>query len=159
MPGAAADPWSEPGGQCRNHRRVGDGHDRLPQCPARSGLGGGLSWQQRERWQTPAGRRPEGQRPSAHGARGGRGGGLAHQGQLSPGQVLPPPGAPGTKRAAMAIGHKILIAAYQMLATRAPYKDLGATYLDGLEKRRTTQHLVRRLQRLGYEVTLGPKVA
>src|SRR5438093_651107 len=65
----------------------------------------------------------------------------------------------GTKRAAMAIGHKILIAAYQMLATRAPYKDLGATYLDGLEKRRTTQHLVRRLQRLGYEVTLGPKVA
>jgi transposase len=65
----------------------------------------------------------------------------------------------GTKRAAMAIGHKILIAAYQMLATRAPYKDLGATYLDGLEKRRTTQHLVRRLERLGYEVTLGPKVA
>jgi transposase len=65
----------------------------------------------------------------------------------------------GTKRAAMAIGHKILIAAYHLLATGAPYRDLGATYLDGLEKRHTTQNLVRRLERLGYEVTIGPKVA
>src|SRR5687767_15601840 len=65
----------------------------------------------------------------------------------------------GTKRAAMAIGHKILIAAYHLLSTHAPYRDLGATYLDGLEKRRTTQNLLRRLERLGYEVTLGPKVA
>lgn len=65
----------------------------------------------------------------------------------------------GTKRAAMAIGHKILIAAYHLLATGAPYRDLGATYLDGLEKRHTTRNLVRRLERLGYEVTLGPKVA
>jgi transposase len=65
----------------------------------------------------------------------------------------------GTKRAAMAIGHKILIAAYHMLSTRTPYKDLGATYLDGLEKRRTTRNLVRRLERLGYQVTLGPQAA
>lgn len=65
----------------------------------------------------------------------------------------------GTKRAAMAIGHKILIAAYYMLSTRAPYKDLGAAYLDGFEKRRTTRNLVRRLEQLGFEVTLGPKAA
>ncbi|MET0487929.1 MAG: IS110 family transposase [Candidatus Rokuibacteriota bacterium] len=65
----------------------------------------------------------------------------------------------GTKRAAMAIAHKILIAAYHLLATRAPYRDLGAAYLDGLETRHTTRNLVRRLERLGYEVTLGPKVA
>ena len=65
----------------------------------------------------------------------------------------------GTKRAAMAIGHKILIAAYHMLSARMPYKDLGATYLDGIEKRRTTRNLVRRLERLGYDVTLGPKAA
>lgn len=65
----------------------------------------------------------------------------------------------GTKRAAMAIGHKILIAAYHMLCTGMPYKDLGATYLDGMEKRRTTRNLVRRLERLGYEVTLGHKAA
>jgi transposase len=65
----------------------------------------------------------------------------------------------GTKRAAMAIGHKILIAAYHLLATGVPYRDLGATYLDGLEKRHTTRNLVRRLERLGYEVTIGPKAA
>jgi hypothetical protein len=59
----------------------------------------------------------------------------------------------------MAIGHKILIAAYHMLATGMSYRDLGATYLDGLETRRTTRNLVRRLERLGYEVTLGPKAA
>lgn len=57
----------------------------------------------------------------------------------------------GTERAAMAIGHKILIAAYHMLATGGQYRDLGATYLDGLEKRRTTRNLVRRLERLGDE--------
>ncbi|HEX6212384.1 MAG TPA: transposase, partial [Methylomirabilota bacterium] len=44
-------------------------------------------------------------------------------------------------------------------AAGAPYRDLGATYLDGPEKRHTTQNLVRRLERLGYEVTIGPKVA
>jgi transposase len=65
----------------------------------------------------------------------------------------------GTKRAAMAIGHKILIAAYHLLATHGPYRDLGATYLDTLEKQHTTRNLVRRLERLGYEVTIGPKVA
>jgi transposase len=65
----------------------------------------------------------------------------------------------GTRRAAMAIAHKILIAAYHLLSTGGPYRELGATYLDGLEKRRTTQNLVRRLERLGYEVTIGTKVA
>jgi transposase len=65
----------------------------------------------------------------------------------------------GSKRAAMAIAHKILIAAYHMLATGAPYRDLGASYLDSLQQRRTTRNLVRRLERLGYEVTLGPKAA
>ena len=59
----------------------------------------------------------------------------------------------------MAIAHKILIAAFNMLATGSPYRDLGASYLGGLEKRHTTRNLVRRLERLGYEVTLGPKAA
>jgi hypothetical protein len=55
--------------------------------------------------------------------------------------------------------NKILIAAYHILAGEALYQDLGESYLDGLEKRRTTRALVRRLERLGYDVTLGPKVA
>ena len=39
-----------------------------------------------------------------------------------------------------------------------PYRDLGATYLDGLEKRHTTQHLFRRLEQLGYEVSIARRV-
>ena len=50
-------------------------------------------------------------------------------------------------------------ALYYMLSTRAPYKDLGAAYLDSFEKRRTARNLVRRLEQLGFEVTLGPKAA
>lgn len=65
----------------------------------------------------------------------------------------------GTQRAAMAIGHKILIAAYHMLSTGRPYHDLGAAYLDRVEKRRTTRNLLRRLERLGYDVTIQPKAA
>ena len=65
----------------------------------------------------------------------------------------------GPKRAAMAIGHKILVAAYHMLSTGTSYKDLGASYLDGLDTRRVTRNLVRRLERLGYGVTLQPKTA
>ena len=43
---------------------------------------------------------------------------------------------------------------------RCPFANWNpVNYLDGLEKRRTTRNLVRRLERLGYEVTLGPKAA
>ena len=65
----------------------------------------------------------------------------------------------GTKRAAVAIGHRILVAAYHMLSTGANYHDLGAAYLDRVEERRVTRTLVRRLERLGYNVTIQPKAA
>ena len=60
----------------------------------------------------------------------------------------------GYKRALMAIAHKILIAAYHMLLGRTDYRDLGESYLDGLSKNRTTNMLVRRLERMGYSVHL-----
>lgn len=60
----------------------------------------------------------------------------------------------GPKRAALAIAHKILVAAYHMLSTGKPYADLGDLYLDQLAERRVTKHLVRRLERLGYQVSL-----
>ena len=65
----------------------------------------------------------------------------------------------GTKRAAMAIGHKILVAVYHMLANCIAYKDLGGTYLDHLDQRRVTRNLVRRLERLGYDVKIEPRAA
>jgi transposase len=60
----------------------------------------------------------------------------------------------GNLRAAVAIAHKILVAAYHMLVRQLPYQDLGGSYLDKLDETRTTSNLVRRLERLGYAVEL-----
>jgi transposase len=60
----------------------------------------------------------------------------------------------GHNRAAMAIAHKILIAAYHLLSTGLDYRDLGAAYLDHLDKTKVAAQLVRRLNRLGYQVSI-----
>lgn len=65
----------------------------------------------------------------------------------------------GIKRAAQAIGHKILVAAYMMLSRSVDYADLGETYLDQLDRTRTVATLRRRLERLGYDVNLTQKAA
>jgi len=62
----------------------------------------------------------------------------------------------GPKRAAMAIAHKILIAAYHMLSRGVDYKELGPAFLDQRSADVTKHGLVKRLERLGYQVTLQP---
>jgi transposase len=63
----------------------------------------------------------------------------------------------GALRAALAIAHKILFAAYHMLAKGLGYRDLGEAYLDQIDQTRTAANLKRRLERLGYIVQLQPK--
>jgi transposase len=65
----------------------------------------------------------------------------------------------GSVRALMAIAHKLLIAAFHLLATGEAFRDLGESYLDQVARRRSTARLVQRLSNLGYEVTLVPKAA
>jgi transposase len=65
----------------------------------------------------------------------------------------------GYLRAAVAIAHKILKAAYVMLSTGTDYRELGAAYLDAVDSRRVTGNLVRRLERLGYDVAIVPRAA
>jgi len=60
----------------------------------------------------------------------------------------------GHKRAAMAIANKILRAAYLLLSSPSDYRDLTDAYLDHLDVTRTASNLVRRLERLGFAVTL-----
>jgi transposase len=60
----------------------------------------------------------------------------------------------GEKRAQLAIAHKILVAAYHMLSTGKPYKELSESYLDRLSEGQVAGNLVRRLERMGYTVTL-----
>jgi transposase len=60
----------------------------------------------------------------------------------------------GHKRAAMAIAHKILSAAYHLLSKGIAYKDLGEAYLDTIRAAHVARTLVHRLRRLGYTVQI-----
>ena len=63
-------------------------------------------------------------------------------------------GRRGKKRAAIAVGHAQLAAAYHMLRDGVPYNELGATYFDRLEGDRRRKHLVKSLENMGFKVTL-----
>jgi transposase len=65
----------------------------------------------------------------------------------------------GAKKAAVAIAHKVLVAAFHMLQRAVVFAELGAGYLDHVDKHRTAKRLVRRLDALGYAVLLSPKPA
>jgi hypothetical protein len=65
----------------------------------------------------------------------------------------------GYKRAAVAVAHKILVAIYHMFSHQVCYHESGDLYLDKLTQHQVTRNLVRRLQRLGYSVTLEKKAA
>jgi transposase len=68
-------------------------------------------------------------------------------------------GRRGKKRALVAVGHSLLVIVYHVLKNNVEYQDLGPDYFERLEPDRLRRHLVRRLQRLGYDVTLAPIAA
>jgi transposase len=60
----------------------------------------------------------------------------------------------GGKRAAVAVGHSILVASYYILKQDADFVDLGGHYFDERDREHMVRHNVRRLRDLGYEVEL-----
>lgn len=69
-------------------------------------------------------------------------------------------GRRGRKRAAIAVGHSLLVVIYHLLKNpNLEYKDLGADYFGNLDPKRLCRHLVKRLELLGYAVTLQPREA
>lgn len=60
----------------------------------------------------------------------------------------------GRNRAQMAIAHKVLVVAFHVLAKKVPYRELGPHYFDTLKSIATTRHLLRRLERMGYNVQI-----
>jgi transposase len=60
----------------------------------------------------------------------------------------------GKKRAVVAVAHSILIIAYHVLQRRQPYQDLGSNYFDERERSAIARQSVRRLEQLGFKVTL-----
>jgi transposase len=63
----------------------------------------------------------------------------------------------GNKRALVAVGHSLLVIIYHVLKHNVEYRDLGPDYFDRLEPERLRRYLVKRLQNLGYDVTLSEK--
>ena len=64
-------------------------------------------------------------------------------------------GRRGKKRAIVAVGHSLLVVIYHVLLTGRPYQDLGVDYFDKLDAARIVRSHVRRLESLGYKVTLA----
>jgi transposase len=58
----------------------------------------------------------------------------------------------GKKRAALAVGHTILIMAYHIIKEQRTYNELGADYFDRLNEKHLINRLTSRIMALGYEV-------
>lgn len=62
----------------------------------------------------------------------------------------------GPNKAAIAVAHSILIIVYHMIRRGTPYIERGADFFDQLNPDGTRRWLVRRLNLLGYQVSLQP---
>jgi transposase len=62
----------------------------------------------------------------------------------------------GKKRAIMAVAHAIVVSAFHMLARHETYPALGHNYLDEQRRDHLVDRLTRRIERLGYRVSLDP---
>ena len=63
-------------------------------------------------------------------------------------------GRRGKKRALVAVGHTLLVITYYVLKRRQAYLDLGSNYFEQMHRERLERNLVRRLEKLGYQVSL-----
>lgn len=62
----------------------------------------------------------------------------------------------GHKKALVAVGHQILEIAYYVMRDGVTYTELGTDYFAQRDRERTTRRHVKRLEALGYTVTLQP---
>ena len=56
----------------------------------------------------------------------------------------------------IAVGHAILVAIYYMLSRNLSYQEVGGNYFDEHDRQAVEKRLVRRLEKLGYQVSLEP---
>ena len=60
----------------------------------------------------------------------------------------------GAKRAAVIVAHTLVVDLWYMLQRHQPYVDLGVDYFDQRDRDRVQRQAVKRLEALGYQVTL-----
>jgi transposase len=65
----------------------------------------------------------------------------------------------GKSRAAVAVAHSILVIAYHLLERGTEYQDLGSNYFDERDRQATQRRLVRRLEHMGFKVSLESTTA
>ena len=62
-------------------------------------------------------------------------------------------GRRGKKKALVAVGHKILIAAYFILKNKESYKELGGQFLETRNKEKQIKRHLKKLRDLGVDVS------
>jgi hypothetical protein len=60
----------------------------------------------------------------------------------------------GLKKAAVAVAHRILIIAWSIIRNGTEYHERGGDHFDTLHPERTARKLIRRLERIGFEVAV-----
>lgn len=65
----------------------------------------------------------------------------------------------GGKRAAIAVAHSVLLAVYRMLKDGTHFEDLGPTHLDARRRQAIALRSVKRLEELGFKVTIEEPAA
>ena len=63
-------------------------------------------------------------------------------------------GRRSAKKAIVALAHSILVIAYHLIDRKEPYKELGGNYFDKRNVEATAKRLTKRLEHLGYQVSL-----
>jgi len=52
--------------------------------------------------------------------------------------------------------HSILVIAYYIIKRKEPYRELGSNHFDESDRRAVERRLIKRLERLGNQVTVEP---
>jgi transposase len=60
----------------------------------------------------------------------------------------------GKKKAIVAVMHSILVISYHLIQRNEPYRELGGDYFDKQKPEATAKRLVKRLEHLGFQVSL-----
>lgn len=68
-------------------------------------------------------------------------------------------GKKGKKRALIAVAHSVLVVVYILRKRGCVYEDLGCDYFERINQDQLTRYHTKKLQRLGYTVTLTPQPA
>ena len=79
--------------------------------------------------------------------------------QLPVGPVLAAGPPDRQKKAAVAVGHSILVIVWHLLTDDCDYADLGGDYFVRRDTERQRRRAVAQLQALGYRVVLEPAAA